>query len=732
MRIQTLFIWVIPILFFIQCSTTPKASEPLSKVEIKKEKAVQGGMWIPNEVDAKDMKKMGLELDIDQLFNTQEKGLNRAIAHFNRGCTSEVISPKGLLLTNHHCGYGEIQSHSTVDNNLIDNGYWAYNLSDELPNESTTATFIVDIQEVTQMVNKGLHSSLSDEEMLQLQRENIDFVISSTPVEPYQEVIVKPYFDGNKYYKIISETYPDVRLVGAPPSSIGKFGSDTDNWMWPRHTGDFSLFRIYADKNNKPAPYSPDNVPYTPDRHLKVSLKGVEKDDFTMVYGFPGRTQEYLPSIAVLNITEKKNPAAIATRKIALDILDKKMRKDEATRIQYASKYARISNYYKKWIGENLGIEKTGAIAKKVQYEDVYTRNLNAQPELFSQYGNVLKELNVLHTQQADYLKPDTLFNEIFLRNSETFIMAYLAQQLLAIKGTVNEDKALERVLSIMERRYKVYDSELDKEVSLALADFYQKELPSSYLTDDISKGIQSLESDWSQSAITGNVKINGVSIVEDAQKAFENPKAVFTAFENDPIVQWYTQLLQNYRTKTEEPNKIIQAKIDQLQKKYMEAQMAVYEDKIFYPDANSTLRVTYGKVNSYTNGDGVSYPYQTYLSGVMEKYKPGDYEFDVSQKLQDLYVSKEYGKYGKNGKMPVNFIASNHTTGGNSGSPALDQDGNLIGLNFDRVWEGTMSDLYYDPSICRNIMVDARYILFIIDKYANAKNLIQEIETVE
>ncbi len=728
MKPSPIYLLGIFFLFLWNCKT----QEAHTRTESSLDKAVQGGMWIPNEVHATDIKGKGLAMDVAQLFDTQNKGLNRAIAHFNRGCTSEVISPKGLLLTNHHCGYGEIQSHSTLSNNLIDNGFWAYSLSEELPNESTTATFVLEIQDVTATVLASVNSSLSAEEQMQYVQNNIDYIIKNTALEPFQDVVVKPYYDGNKYYKIVTETYPDVRLVGAPPSSIGKFGSDTDNWMWPRHTGDFSLFRIYADQNNKPAEFSPNNVPYKPDRHLKVSLKGIEKGDFTMVYGFPGRTQEYLPKEAVKNITQVQNPAAIAVRKIALDILDQKMRKDEETRIKYASKYARISNYYKKWIGENLGIEKTSALDKKKAYEDVYSKNLQSQTELYNTFGQVLPELNALHQEQAKYLKAETLFNEIFIRNSETFIFAYLADRLLESVDTDAEAQVLSRIQNLFNSRYKDYDPDLDKEVSLALTEFYLKELPADYLSDALLEETQKLASNWGQSVLTGAKSIGGKSLVSQTDNAMSDPKKFITALQNDPLLQWYRRILQNYKHKTESPIAQLNTQIDAMQKKYMEAQLKVYADKVFYPDANSTLRVTYGNVNPYTNGEGVAYPYQTYLSGVMEKYKPGDYEFDVSQKLQNLYQSKDYGKYAEKGEMPVNFIATNHTTGGNSGSPALDANGNLIGLNFDRVWEGTMSDLYYDPSICRNIMVDVRYIMFIIDKYANAQNLINEIETVK
>ncbi len=734
-----IYLLLVGILLNWNCSSTSTSIQSRSSSQtnataqtIFNPQAVQGGMWIPNEVNAQDMNEKGLQLQVEQLFNNQKSGLNSAIAHFGGGCTSELISPKGLLLTNHHCGYGQIQSHSTVENNYLKEGFWAYDFSEELPNEGLTATFVIDIQEVTSSVFAGINSSLSEDQKLAIQQENIEKIKKNTTLQPFQEILIKPYFDGNKYYKITTETYKDVRLVGAPSSSIGKFGSDTDNWMWPRHTGDFSIFRIYADQNNRPAEYSPNNVPYQPNKFLNVSIKGVNKDDFTMVYGFPGRTQEYLPAIAVQNITQVKNPAAIAVRKIALNILDEKMRKDEATRIKYASKYASISNYYKKWIGENLGIEKTGAIQKKERYEEVFTRNLNEDQKLNNQYGLVLPQLLSLHQQQKQFLQPEALYSEIFLRNSDSFIFAYLANRILQSEGSSNYEKTKNWAKGILERRYKNYDPILDLEVSAALANYYVEALPSGYLESSITSQIKDIPNYFGKSVLTDGKMLNGVLISENIDKAFENDEVLLKALKNDRLVQWVKEVTDNYSTKTNVPNEQLQNEIDALQKEYMAAQMKVFEDAKFYPDANSTLRITYGKVDSYSNSEGVTYPYQTYLKGVMEKYKPGDYEFDVSQKLQDLYQSKDYGVYGENGKMPVNFIASNHTTGGNSGSPALDGEGNLIGLNFDRVWEGTMSDLNYDPSICRNIMVDTRYIMFIIDKYANAQNLIQEIQLVK
>lgn len=692
-----------------------------------------GGMWIPNELNIEEMKSMGLKIDAEDIFSAEKPAINHAIAHFGGGCTSEVISPNGLLLTNHHCGYGQIQSHSSLENDYLKNGFWALNNSEELPNKGLFATFIINIIDVSDKILQGVNDEMTPEERQEIVKSNIEKVAANTVKESYQDVNIRPFYKGNKYYLFITETYRDVRLVGAPPSAIGNFGMDTDNWSWPRHTGDFALFRIYADKNNRPAEYSTDNIPYTPKHFLPVSAKGVKEGDFTFVYGFPGVTDEYLPAIALEQTIDIKNPARIGIRDIALKILLNEMKQDDATRIKYASKYARISNAHKKWTGESLGLNKSGAVQIKTNYETEFNKRVHADPVLNAKYGTLVNELNELYAANAVYEKGKIFFDEAIYGNSETFRIALQIKNLLDAYGTSKYDELKARMLSYLKGIYKDYDADLDQEVSLALIHKFKTEMPSQFLPNE---PIQIDASTFAQSILTGKAMVNGASMVKDIDQAFSNDANLLEALQSDPLLSEVTKILNAYEEKVSTKYLAISKQIDNLQRQYMKGQLEVFTDKKFFPDANSTLRVTYGKVDGYKPDNLPRYEALTYLDGVVAKYIPGDYEFDLPQKLIDLEKNKDYGIYGvgkgKKAKLPVNFIASNHTTGGNSGSPALDKDGNLVGLNFDRVWEGTMSDLYYDPAICRNIMVDLRYVLFIIDKYANAKYLLDEMTIVK
>lgn len=682
-----------------------------------------GGMWIPTELNEKEMKEMGLEISVADIFNTTRPSIKDAIVQFGGGCTGEVISPRGLVLTNHHCGYDEIQALSTIDNDLLTNGFWAKSNEEELLNPDLTVTFVVDIINIT---SKALANTdkLSDEEVIKKINENIEKYKKSVELKPYQHVVVKPMYDGNQYYAFISETYRDVRLVGAPPQSIGKFGSDTDNWVWPRHTGDFALFRIYANKNNEPAEYSPDNVPYVPKHYLPISIKELNEGDFTFIFGYPGRTSEYLPSIAIEQIINDLNPNRIEIRDITLKTLDEKMRQDNATRLKYAAKYARIANAWKKRQGESKGLLRSNAVEKRRQYEQsLAARN----PEI----AKILKQFDELYKQQATYSVNNALFAELS-RNSETF---YLASLFNHIDELYNADRLTKEMLDNFKYEinniYKDYDKELDAQVTAKILAFYIKQSPKDLLPADFAK-----YADYNRNVAMFN-KWNQRSMVtngdNDLDKLFGASSQQRAAMRKDNFVKLYLSFREAYRAKSYRYYKEIQDKINAQQKRYMALQMATDKDKVFFPDANFTLRVSYGQIHGSTPADGVEYDFQTTLDGVVEKYIPNDYEFDVPKRLLDLYHSKDFGHYANaNGKVPVAFTATNHTTGGNSGSPALDSKGNLIGLNFDRQWEGTMSDIYFDPALCRNIMVDARYILFIIDKFAEAKWLLNEIKVVK
>lgn len=690
-----------------------------------------GGMWIPTELNEKEMKDLGMKISAKQIFDPSKPSIKDAVVQFNGGCTAEIISPQGLLLTNHHCGYGQIQKHSSVQNDYLTDGFWAKNMSGELPNPGVTVDFIADIKEVTDQVLAGT-KDLDATAAQALIDKNTERVKATFKLEPWQKVVIRPMYYGNKYYAYVIDTYKDVRLVGAPPSSIGKFGSDTDNWVWPRHTGDFSMFRIYADKNNRPAEYSKDNVPYKPKHFLPVSIKDKNENDFTFVFGFPGRTTEYLPAIAVEKVMTDTDPAMISVREVALKTLDEKMRADAETRIKYASKYASVANYWKKWIGEVEGLKKSDAVGKKKLYEQsLIAKNAQIKP--------TIDELNRLYTEQAPYALNRAYYSEV-VRNAETLTLANLFLNYMQnVEAGKMDEKTKTSFTKRLQSFYKDYDAELDAKVTAKLLALYANKTPKAFLPAnfdqfaDENKNMTTIEN-WSKnSVVTGRHALNGATASADINKVFANSAELMKALKNDPIIQLAAGMRETYTATSESKFAPLQDQIDVLQKKFMAQQMETDKDRKFFPDANSTLRVTYGQIKGSNPRDAVYYGYQTHLSGIMEKYVPGDYEFDVPKKLIDLYNMKDYGIYmDKTGDVPVNFTATNHTTGGNSGSPALDANGNLIGLNFDRQWEGTMSDINFDPRFSRNIMVDTKYILFIIDKYADAKWLINEMKVVK
>ncbi|HHS94998.1 MAG TPA: S46 family peptidase, partial [Phaeodactylibacter sp.] len=681
-----------------------------------------------------EMQSMGMKMNAEDIYSVNHGSLKDAIVHFNGGCTSEIISPQGLLLTNHHCGYGQIQSHSTLEHNYLRDGFWAQSLADELPNDNLTATLISRIEDVTKEVLAGVTDKLSPKERQSLIDKNIEKVKAAAKKEAHEEVMIRPFFKGNQYFMFITVTYRDIRLVGTPPESIGKFGSDTDNWVWPRHTGDFSIFRIYAGKDNLPADYSEDNVPFKPKHFLPISLDGIEEGDFTMVFGFPGRTNEYLPSHALEQMVDVLNPAKIAIRDKALKIVDAEMRADEEVRLQYASKFARIANYWKKWIGESQGLKKTDGIGRKKRLEADFVKKINADAR-FAGYRDLLPRFEKLYKEIEPYALSRDYHNEVMGRNVELMQVAGYAARLVSLyndNGTDAYEGFKARLLPYLNRFYKNYRLEIDKKVFEALVEMYTLNVPIIELPAVVAGAQRKwMAADYAQLA----TKLYGGSFLTDKDKMIAllegDASAAVKAFQEDPLVGFATDLRAAYVQYVSPKLNSLQNQINEAQRQYMKAQMEVFTQKRFYPDANGTLRITYGKVNGYYPRDAVHYTPVTYLAGVMEKYKPGDYEFDVPPRLIELYEKKDYGPYGENGKMPVCFIGTNHTTGGNSGSPAIDAHGNLIGLNFDRAWEGTMSDFNYDPSICRNIMVDIRYVLFIIDKYAGATRLIDEMKLV-
>jgi len=696
---------------------------------------VDEGMWLPlllEKLNEKHMKSLGMKISAKDIYNINAGSLKDAIVSFGGFCTGEVISSKGLVLTNHHCGFDAVQNHSSLEHNYIRDGFWAKNNAEELTNPGLFVTFIVRIEDVSKQALNGVLATMSESERQSAIDKNIAEIRKSAKKETYQDGFVRGFFEGNQYYLFVTETYKDVRLVGCQQCSIGNFGKDTDNWCLPRHTGDFSMFRIYAGKDNKPADYSPDNIPYTPKKSLSISLDGVAENDFTMVFGFPGNTKQYLQSSAVQQIVEVNDPAKIAIREKALAVIDGYMRRDEKIKIQYAAKYASIQNSYKKWQGEVLGLTSTNAVGKKKTYEAAFQKRVDANPQWKAQYGTLLADLDAAYAEIKEYGYTRDYYLEITSKIELLTIAGWANSLRMAYEkdGDNGYKQRLAQAKTQLAALYEEYNASVDKKLFAVLMEMYVKDQEAKYISPLLKEFMNGSEN---YDALA--TKIYDATMLDDAaatMKLLEKPATeVIAEVKKQWMVQLYSDLVKTYQTQVQAKLNDVQGRINKLNRTYMQAQMDVFKEKTFYPDANSTLRVTYGNVKGYNPRDAVKYDFYTYLDGVLDKYKPGDYEFDVPEKIRTLYKNKDYGQYGSNGKMPVCFIAMNHTTGGNSGSPALDAYGNLVGLNFDRVWEGTMSDINYDPSICRNIMVDIRYVLFVVDKYAGATHLIQEMKLV-
>ena len=697
------------------------------------------GMWLPlllEKQNEKEMKSLGLKLSADDIYSPTNPSIKDAICQFDGGCTGEMISPEGLLLTNYHCGSSAIQKLSTLENNYLENGHWAKDRASELPAEGVTALFVSRMEDVTIVALQSVTENMSERDRQSQIDKNIASLKFSTKKEKWEDVDVRPFYTGNQYYLFVTQTFKDVRFVGTPPSSIGKFGSDTDNWVWPRHTGDFSIFRVYADKDNHPATYSKDNLPYRPRHFLPISLDGADEGDFTMVYGFPGRTDEYLTEAGVRQAGEVLDPAKVSIRDRALKIMDDFMRKDPAVKIAYVSRYASIANGWKKWLGEMQGLKTYKALEKKQAYEAEFSTRIQQNPEWNTRWKNLLPRLRQLYQDIEPYALARDYYMETCLRNNEilataanlnTWITSYDAKSEYVFTGK------LEAIKATMEGFYKNYHPEVDKVVLAAMLEMFAANTKAEWGADDVKEmakaagGYSKLANKLIENSIIANRE--KFMTLLSTQKSAE----IYQVLKNDPAYTFWGILQGYYAGQVQPKLQELQPQINLLQRQYMAAQLEIFKEKRNFPDANSTLRITYGKIKGFSPRDAMQYEYQTDLDGVMEKYIPGDYEFDVPKKLIELWKAKDYGQYATtDGRLPVACIGTNHTTGGNSGSPALDGNGNLIGLNFDRVWEGTMSDLNYDPAICRNIMVDARYILFIVDKFGGAGYLLHEMKLVK
>ena len=660
------------------------------------------GMWLPNNIKSriKEMRKMGFKLKADDIYSDDKASLKDAVVQFGGGCTGEFISPDGLLITNHHCGYSSIQKLSSVEHDYLTDGFWAMSRAEELPVPGLTVTLLVKMEDVTARITAGENEATIIEEAKK--KHNAD------------KANIEPIYYGNQKVLYVYRTFRDVRLVGAPPSSIGKFGGDTDNWVWPRHTGDFSIFRVYANADNEPAEYSENNVPYHPARHFKVSTKGVEEGDFTMIYGFPGNTQEYVTADAVEYVAEVSNPMKIALRTIRLDIISEAQSKDVATRIAYAAKHANIANAWKKWQGESLGLGKLGTVEKKKEYEKAFAAWAADKPL----YANLLDSMHAAYKEVIPHYFARELFNESIL-GMEFFNYAYWFHIYDAAGHKLTADKQAEARKTYLND----YRKEIDHAISRRMLSEYIARMPKENVPAPLADAI---EKHGTPEAFVDYMFANTRILTE-----YPLTREKYIA---DPMVQfagWFADALAHNRKYAYRKLSNVPA-VEKWYRTYMQALREWDKERAFYPDANFTLRVAYGTVTGYENADGEYHTHLTTLDGIIAKDNPEIYDYDIPQSLRDIYKNKDYGRWaiGKNGKqsVPVCFLASNHTTGGNSGSPVLNGKGELVGINFDRTWRSTMSDIEFDPSICRNISVDIRYVLFIVDRIGGAGYLLEEM----
>ena len=681
------------------------------------------GMWIPMLLQRNEaaMQKAGMHITAQDIYDINHASLKDAILLFGSGCTGEFVSDEGLVLTNHHCGYSFIVQHSTVEHDYLTNGFWAMSRDQEIPCPGLTVTRLVRMEDVTEQVLSGVSDNMPEQERQRIIQDNIRAVGDKAVEGTHYKYVIKPFYYGNQYFLYVNEVFTDVRLVGAPPSNIGKFGGDTDNWMWPRHTGDFSMFRVYA-ADGKPADFSADNTPYRPLKHLEISLNGIEEGDFTFVFGYPGTTRRYVTHDYVDLAANVENPVRIALRTIRLDHYNAAMRQSAAQRLKYASRVASIANGWKKWQGETLGIERLHGVAQKMEQEEQFRRWAQDKP----QYRTVLDSLEANYAKLREVELEWTYFSEAVMASD----FMQRAQRLWRISRDGN-GTLIERMLDESEKYFEDFDqhSPVDEAIFIETFVYMWERGFAPYMNQKHSTAAEveaTLKKVYAKSALNNPKKLEKVLNMKREK--------MIDAIVKDPAVDLFFQAY-NYCSNDAKRQQYNEAdgNIQRLMRTYIKGMMEQYPDSNFFPDANLTLRVTYGHVEGFKPKDATYYTAYSTIDGIMEKENPDVYDYRVEPRLKELWQNKDYGQYAnKKGELPVAFIATNHTTGGNSGSPVLNADGQLVGINFDRCWEGTMSDLLFDPNYCRNISLDIRYCLFIIDKYAGARHLVDEMTLIQ
>ncbi|MBC7485929.1 MAG: S46 family peptidase [Cytophagaceae bacterium] len=679
------------------------------------------GMWLPHLIskNMEELHKLGCELTAEDIYSINHSSLKDAVVNFGNFCTGEIISSDGLLLTNHHCGFSSVQSHSSVEKDYISNGFWAMNKSEELPNAGLTVAFLVRVEEVTSYYfNNGVLIDNIDSVSTALQNN----AVRGT----HYTAEVKPFFERNSFYLFVNETYKDVRLVGAPPSSIGKFGGDTDNWMWPRHTGDFCLFRVYAGADGKPADYSPNNIPLKPRHYLPISLQGLKQNDFSMVMGFSGNTDRYLNSQGILLAYNQSNPTKIKIREKKLQLIAEEMKKDPAVRIQYVSKYARVSNYYKYFIGQNKGLKTLGVAQRKQEDEQAFYQWVNADAGRKEKYGYLKEGYESVYTVYEKINTPYVYFEECFF-GIDVFMEAYKATNALSSFTASGDAAAVKRYKASADKYYKDFNAATEKKVFIALLEMYRDNVPvdmQSSLFPMIAKKYKNNIAKYADAAFAKSIFTD-----QDRMNAFlAAPQA--SVLEKDLVYTAMQTTLEEFRAKLGPYLGEVYQQLDNLNHLYLQAYLEWKKSELHYPDANFSMRLTYGSMKDYNAKDAVHYLHQTHLNGIIEKGDSLNDEFIVPKKLQQLYAAKDFGNYtDSTGSVPVCFISNNDITGGNSGSPVINGKGELVGCAFDGNWEAMSGDLVFEPQLQRCISVDVRYILFIVDKYAGAGYLLKEMD---